>query len=138
MLRRAVGLYVLAGVTRRDARAGQGWRYSHVWFVDHRHVDWRTRACRLFRRCQGVQRGEKIGEPGPPGPKGDPGVAGTTLRVVAPQSSTASCQTDEIMISAYCTGTFSAYPLVPLTNGARCGANPNSTTLRVTIVCAKR
>jgi hypothetical protein len=82
-------------------------------------------------------KGEK-GEPGPPGPKGEPGVAGTTLRVVAPQSSTASCQTDEIMISAYCTGTFSAYPLVPLTNGARCGANPNSTTLRVTIVCAKR
>lgn len=82
-------------------------------------------------------KGEK-GEPGPegpPGPKGDPG---TTLRVVAPQSSVASCQTDEIMISAYCTGTFNAYPLVPLTNGARCGANPNSTTLRVTIVCAKR
>ena len=44
-------------------------------------------------------KGEK-GDPGPPGPKGDPGVAGTTLRVVAPQSSTASCQTDEIMISA--------------------------------------
>ena len=61
-----------------------------------------------------------------------------SLRVVAPQSSTASCQTDEIMISAYCTGTFTNYPLVPLTNGARCGANPNSTTLRVTIVCAKR
>jgi hypothetical protein len=83
------------------------------------------------------EKGEK-GEPGadgPPGPKGDPG---TTLRVVAPQSSVASCQTDEIMISAYCTGTFNAYPLVPLTNGARCGANPNSTTLRVTIVCAKR
>jgi len=83
------------------------------------------------------ETGEK-GDPGPPGPKGDPGVAGTTLRVVAPQSSTASCQTDEIMISAYCTGTFTNYPLVPLTNGARCGANPNSTTLRVTIVCAKR
>ena len=82
-------------------------------------------------------KGEK-GDPGPPGPKGDPGVAGTVLRVVAPQSSTASCQTDEIMISAYCTGTFTNYPLVPLTNGARCGANPNSTTLRVTIVCAKR
>jgi len=29
MLRRAVGLYVLAGVTRRDAR-WTGWRYSHV------------------------------------------------------------------------------------------------------------
>ena len=80
---------------------------------------------------------ESKGEKGEPG-QGDPGAAGTTLRVVAPQSSTASCQTDEIMISAYCTGTFSAYPLVPLTNGARCGANPNSTTLRVTIVCAKR
>jgi hypothetical protein len=43
-----------------------------------------------------------------------------------------------MMISAYCTGTFNAYPLVPLPNGARCGNNPNSTTLRVTIVCAKR
>jgi hypothetical protein len=29
-------------------------------------------------------------------------------------------------------------PLVPLANGARCGNNPNSTILRVTIVCAKR
>jgi hypothetical protein len=58
--------------------------------------------------------------------------------VVAAQSSTASCEADEIMISAYCSGTFNAYPLVPLTNGARCGNNPNSTTLRVTIVCAKR
>ena len=87
--------------------------------------------------------GEK-GEPGPLGPqgnkgdKGDPGTPGTTLRVVAPQSSTASCETDEVMISAYCSGTFNAYPLVPLENGARCGNNPRSTTLRVTIVCAKR
>jgi hypothetical protein len=40
--------------------------------------------------------------------------------------------------TAYCSGTFNAYPLVPLANGARCGNNPNSTTLRVTIVCAKR
>jgi hypothetical protein len=38
----------------------------------------------------------------------------------------------------YCTGTFNAYPLAPLANGARCGNNPNSTTLRVTILCAKR
>jgi len=28
------------------------------------------------------------------------------------------------MISAYCSGTFNAYPLVPLENGARCGNNP--------------
>ena len=85
--------------------------------------------------------GEK-GEPGQAGPsggeKGEPGTPGTTLRVVSPQSSTASCEADEFMISAYCTGTFNAYPLVPLANGARCGNNPNSTTLRVTIVCAKR
>ena len=87
--------------------------------------------------------GEK-GEPGPAGPpgakgeKGDPGAPGTAFRVVSPQSSIGTCNGDEIMISAYCTGTFNAYPLVPLTNGARCGNNPNSTTLRVTIVCAKR
>jgi hypothetical protein len=79
-------------------------------------------------------RGEK-GEKGEKGDKGDPG---TTLRVVSPQSSTASCEADEIMISAYCSGTFNAYPLVTISNGARCGSNPNSTTLRVTIVCAKR
>jgi hypothetical protein len=87
--------------------------------------------------------GEK-GEPGPagapgaPGAKGDPGDAGATFRVVAPQSSSASCESNEVMISAYCTGTFNNYPLVPLANGARCGNNPNSTTLRVTIICAKR
>jgi Collagen triple helix repeat (20 copies) len=90
--------------------------------------------------------GEK-GEPGPPGPlgekgekgeKGDTGAPGTALRVVSPQSSIASCNGDEIMISAYCSGTFNSYPLVPLANGARCGNNPNSTTLRVTIMCTKR
>ena len=81
------------------------------------------------------------GPAGPQGPKdnkGDPGAPGTTLRVVAPQSSTASCEADEVMISAYCSGAFNAYPLVPLENGARCGNNPRSTTLRVTIVCPKR
>ena len=82
-------------------------------------------------------KGDK-GEKGEKGDKGDSGTPGTTLRVVSPQSSTASCEADEIMISAYCTGTFNAYPLAPLSNGARCGNNPNSTTLRVTIVCAKR
>jgi len=78
------------------------------------------------------------GAPGAPGAKGDSGDAGATFRVVAPQSSSASCESNEVMISAYCTGTFNNYPLVPLANGARCGNNPNSTTLRVTIICAKR
>src|SRR5258707_15654908 len=81
------------------------------------------------------QKGDK-GDKGDKGAKGDAGAPGTTLRVVAAQSPTASCEADEIMISAYCSGTFNAYPLVPLTNGARCGNNPNS-ALRVTIVCAK-
>ena len=82
--------------------------------------------------------GEK-GEPGPPGPAGPKGEAGLAgLRVVAPQATSASCEADEVMISAYCSGTFNTYPLVPLANGARCGNNPASTTLRVTIVCAKR
>jgi hypothetical protein len=99
--------------------------------------------------CSEAPKGEKgdageKGEPGQAGPpgakgeKGEPGTPGTTLRIVSPQSSTASCEADEFMISAYCTGTFNAYPLVALANGARCGNNPNSTTLRVTIVCAKR
>jgi len=78
------------------------------------------------------------GDKGDKGDKGESGAPGTALRVVAPQSSTATCEADEVMISAYCSGSFNAYPLVPLANGARCGNNPNSTTLRVTIVCAKR
>jgi hypothetical protein len=81
------------------------------------------------------QKGEP-GPPGPAGPKGEAGAAG--FRVVAPQATSASCEADEVMISAYCSGTFNTYPLVPLANGARCGNNPGSTTLRVTIVCAKR
>jgi hypothetical protein len=99
--------------------------------------------------CSEAPKGEK-GDPGLAGPpgergdkgdkgeKGDPGTPGMTLRVVSPQSSTASCGSDEIMTSALCTGTFNAYPLVPLANGARCGNTPNSATLRVSIVCAKR
>jgi hypothetical protein len=96
--------------------------------------------------CSEAPKGEKgesglagpPGEKGEKGEKGDSGTPGMSLRVVSSQSSTASCEADEIMISAYCTGTFNAYPLVPLSNGARCGNNPNSTTLRVTIACAKR
>jgi len=84
--------------------------------------------------------GEK-GEPGPAGPpgekgekgeKGDTGATGTALRVVSPQSSIASCDGDEIMISAYCSGTFNSYPLVPLAK-ARAVA-----TIRIRQRCARR
>jgi len=44
-----------------------------------------------------------------------------------------------VMISAYCTGTFTnGYPLRPSGNGARCGDDPAATQLQVTVVCAKR
>ena len=86
-----------------------------------------------------ILRGEK-GDKGDKGEKGDPGPPGMTFRVVSPKSASASCEPNEVMISAFCTGDFTAYPLVPSPSltGARCGNNPNSTTLRVTIVCAKR
>jgi hypothetical protein len=64
--------------------------------------------------------------------KGNPGAPGSALRVVSPESSIASCEADEIMISAYCTGTFNAYPLVgrhgwPTLNPPK----PHRTVLRV-------
>jgi hypothetical protein len=51
------------------------------------------------------------GPPGATSEKGDSGTPGMTLRVVSPQSSTASCEADEIIISAYCTGTFKCLPV---------------------------
>ena len=81
-------------------------------------------------------KGEK-GEPGPPGPKGEPGVAGTTLRVVAPQSSTASCQTDEIMISAYCARDGATIPAAANSMGTT-GASCEGDEVDAVVVCAKR
>jgi hypothetical protein len=42
-----------------------------------------------------------------------------------------------VLVSAYCTGSWTNYPLKPTENGASCG-EAGSTDVKVTIVCAKR
>jgi hypothetical protein len=80
------------------------------------------------------------GPPGPPGPKGDKGDAGqaaASFRVVSPDAASATCDAGEVLISAYCTGTWTNYPLKPTANGASCG-DAGSTDAKVTIVCGRR
>jgi hypothetical protein len=49
---------------------------------------------------------------------------------------TATCDGSEVLISAYCTGSWTNYPIKPTPNGASCeGGNSD---VKVTIVCAKR
>jgi hypothetical protein len=88
------------------------------------------------------------GEPGPQGPigpagpegktgdkgdKGDPGSAG--IRVLSPVGSgqTSSCDADEVMIGAWCTGTHDTYPLRTGANEASCTVESNS---EVVVICA--
>jgi hypothetical protein len=77
------------------------------------------------------------GEAGPPGPKGEPGDPGMALRLVRGNGPAASCRADEVMISAFCTGQYSRYPLTTTETGAKCGPDIKSNTVAVTIVCAK-
>jgi len=60
---------------------------------------------------------------------------GSPFRVVGPTAGAAGCDAGEVMISAYCTGSWTNYPLRPMDNGATCG---DSGDVRVTLVCAKR
>jgi collagen triple helix repeat protein len=80
-----------------------------------------------------------MGEKGDPGDKGDPGSAG--IRVLEPVGggATSSCDTGEVMIGAWCTGTYNAYPLRagPGANEASCTAAENA-DIKVVIVCAKQ
>jgi hypothetical protein len=80
-----------------------------------------------------------MGEKGDPGDKGDPGSAG--IRVLEPVGggATSSCDTGEVMIGAWCTGTYNAYPLRagPGANEASCTAAENA-DVKVVIVCAKQ
>jgi hypothetical protein len=52
---------------------------------------------------------------------------------------TASCGVGEIMIGAFCTGTYVSYPLQvgPGANGASCSAGAGS-NVEVVVVCAKK
>ena len=84
----------------------------------------------------------EAGPPGPKGDKGDPGTPGGTIRVVQgseASSKSARCDEAEVMIGAWCTGTYDIYPLKigPGPNEASCDA-PGNATVRVAIVCAKQ
>jgi hypothetical protein len=66
-------------------------------------------------------------------PGGEGAAAALGLRVVASDTNTAWCESGESMVSAYCTGGWSEYPLQTYANGAKCGySNGNATA---TIVC---
>lgn len=71
------------------------------------------------------------GAAGPAGPPGSPG-AGSALRVLA-DSSKESCGSDEIMISAYCTGGGTVQ--LDGSVGANCEGGDNA---KAVVACAKR
>jgi hypothetical protein len=88
------------------------------------------------------------GEPGPAGAKGekgdkgDKGDAGAAIRLVQGEDlagGSARCDETEIMIGAWCTGSFDTYPLKvgPGPNEAACNGAIAS-NVRTTIVCAKQ
>jgi hypothetical protein len=80
------------------------------------------------------------GAQGPAGPqgargeKGEPG-PGTALRVVQGNAASASCDRSEIVVGAMCSA---AANVIATENGAQCGDDPNSTTVKVRLVCAKK
>ena len=77
------------------------------------------------------------GEPGPVGPPGPQGPVGTTLRVVEGAARRASCDVDEVLLSAYCSGRSQANLRIQA-NGAECRPDDGPTPPQVTIVCAKK
>jgi hypothetical protein len=56
---------------------------------------------------------------------------------VAPGAVTATCDAGEVLISAYCTGSWTNYPLKPTATGASCG-EAGSNDAKVVIVCGRR
>ena len=86
------------------------------------------------------QRGDTgaKGDPGQKGDKGDPGAPGATFRVVTANSASASCNGDEVVISAICTGSPNFTPLKLSGNGAQCGDEPAATSVQIRPVCGKK
>jgi hypothetical protein len=84
------------------------------------------------------------GDPGPAGPKGEKGGAGGSglaVRIVQSEDTTGGkvgCGDAEIMIGAWCTGSFDSYPLKvgPGPNEAACNG-ATASNVRTIIVCAK-
>jgi hypothetical protein len=60
-----------------------------------------------------------------------------SLRLVRGHGPSASCNADEVMISAFCTGNYTRNPLITTQNGAKCGPDTKNNPLEATIVCAK-
>jgi hypothetical protein len=75
------------------------------------------------------------GSAGPQGVRGEKGEAGMALRVVDGNAASASCEGSEIVVSAMCSA---AASLIATDNGARCGDDPNSTAVKVRLVCGKK
>ena len=86
------------------------------------------------------------GPPGPPGPRGEKGDKGdkgdpssAAIRVLAPVGSgqSSSCDAGEVMVSAWCVGTYQSYPLRMGQNEASCAAAEDA-DVQVVVVCAKQ
>jgi hypothetical protein len=83
------------------------------------------------------------GAPGPAGPAGPQGAGGNkgddgmTLRVVRSDDASGSCNADETMISAMCTGSEAAFPAMSNDNSVTCTGGAN-TQPKARLVCAKR
>jgi hypothetical protein len=80
------------------------------------------------------------GDAGPAGPKGDrgpagPAGAGSAIRVMAAQGK-AVCESDEVMISAYCNGDGSTLHVNGM-SGATC-EGPETTTPLAVVACVKK
>jgi hypothetical protein len=56
------------------------------------------------------------------------------LRVVASDTNTAWCESGEKVVSAYCTGGWSEYPLQTYPNGAKCGYSAGGS--KATVICS--
>ncbi len=67
-------------------------------------------------------------------PKDDSAAKEAGLRVVASDTNTAWCSSGETMVSAYCTGGWSKYPLQTYPDGAKCGYSGGSA--KATVICS--
>jgi len=83
------------------------------------------------------------GPPGPPGPQGSRGEPGPAsgVRVVrenclAPQGCVVTCQTGEVLVSAYC-GVDRQPPTFLTETSANCGAVPTAANSPLVAVCAR-
>ena len=64
----------------------------------------------------------KAGAPGPAGPKGEPGEANIRVVVAEEAGHFAKCEDDEVMIGAWCQGSYDGSIQVPEPNQAWCGS----------------